>query len=72
MSVTEMPPPSDRRCQIYAPRVPGTEGNLERCRSDGTHWVNWPSFDGIDEDDECTDDFYSWECDVHDAPKKAA
>jgi hypothetical protein len=73
MSVTEMPPPGDKRCQIYSPRVPGTEGDLERCRSDGTHWVKWSGCECIDEeDDDCMADFFSWECDTHDAPREAA
>lgn len=74
MSAETMPPPAFPRCQIYIRTdVPDT-GTMERCARLGTHWVKWSGCgctNGVDED--CVDDFYSWECDdVHGLATEAA
>lgn len=73
MSAETMPPPAFPRCHIYYQADPLGESGLERCARPGTHWVKWSGCGCIDDSDsDCMDDFYSWECDVHDPPKKEA
>jgi hypothetical protein len=69
-----MPPPANVRCQIYTPNDPADALAVERCANAGTHWVKWSGCSCLDDrDDDCMDDFYSWECDLHDPqPKEAA
>lgn len=68
-----MPPPAFPRCQIYYRADPTDENSLERCPEPGTHWVKWAGCNCIDgRDEDCMDDFYSWECDVHDQQAEAS
>lgn len=75
MSATDLPPPAHPRCQVYTEVGPDGAKAMERCPRPGTHWVKWAGCscigDGRDDDD-CLDDFYSWECDEHDPVKEAA
>jgi hypothetical protein len=69
MTASQMSPPGDKRCQIYS----GDPSDLKRCTNDGTHWVKWAGCECVEPDGEdCMDDFYSWECDVHDPAGKVA
>lgn len=73
MSAADLAPPANTRCQLYFPADPLDATNLERCLNTGTHWVKWSgcSCIGDDRDDDCLDDFYSWECDEHDQKEAA-
>lgn len=74
MTAADLAPPAHPRCQIYYQADPLDEKALERCPRRGTHWVKWSgcSCQGGDRDEDCMDDFYSWECDEHDPPVKEA
>lgn len=65
MSTSDMAPPASIRCQIYTTAIEDDK-QLERCANDGTGWVKWSGCSCIEEDDgDCMDDFYSWECGEH-------
>lgn len=65
MTTADMAPPVNVRCQIYTTTVEDDK-QLERCANDGTGWVKWSGCSCIDEgEDDCMDDFYSWECGKH-------
>lgn len=62
----DLAPPANPRCQIYLPRSADVNEGLKRCANEGTHWVKWSGCGCIDDSaDDCTDDFFSWECDDH-------